>query len=106
MSVACAMLGRSMVDGRNSATIQYETTRKKRSRYSNFAQTCPDGLGSVFIRKDGSGSVVTFSKTNSEIFSRFDSQRERIVVWEITFIFAGEVQTKYPNLIGDDEKRK
>ena len=77
MSVVCAMLGRSLAVGRNPATIQYEMTRKMRSHCSNYAHICPDGLGSVFMGKDRAGSVVTFSKTNSELFSRFATGAHR-----------------------------
>lgn len=71
MVVACAMLGRSTAPGKNAATVQYETVRKMRSHYSNFAHTCPDGLGSVFLSDSGSGSTVSFSKTNHMWFKRF-----------------------------------
>ena len=70
MTLACGMLGRSLAQGRNSKTVQYETTRKIRSHYTNFRHTCPGGQGAVLMGADG-GTTVSCSVSNSPWFRRF-----------------------------------
>ena len=41
--LACSMVLRSLDPGRNASHIQYETVRKMRSFYSNYAHACPGG---------------------------------------------------------------
>jgi hypothetical protein len=71
LKVACAILLRSKEQGKNAATGQYETTRKLRSHISNFAHTCPDGLGASFMAEDGGAGMISNSPTNTDWFRRF-----------------------------------
>jgi hypothetical protein len=71
MAIACGMLLRSKAPGKNLATIQYKTLRKQRSFYSNFAHTCQGGVGSTFVKDDGTGALVSNSKTNQLWLKRF-----------------------------------
>jgi hypothetical protein len=71
MGIACGMLLRSKDPGRNTATIQYETLRKQRSFFSNYVHTCNGGVGSTFVKDDGTGASVSNSKTNQLWFKRF-----------------------------------
>jgi hypothetical protein len=74
MGIACGMLLRSKAPRKNTATIQYETLRKQRSFYSNFVHTCQGGgggVGSTFVKDDGTGASVSNSKTNQLWFKRF-----------------------------------
>lgn len=71
MKIACAILLRSMEPGRNSSTVQYETMRKLRSHLSNFAHTCPGGVGASFMSEEGGAGMISNSPTNAEWFRRF-----------------------------------
>lgn len=68
---ACAMVLRSMDQGRNSWNIQCGTVRKLRSCISNYSHASRDGLGLTFMSEDGMGARVSFSATNTFWFKRF-----------------------------------
>ena len=71
VSHAVLILSKSLDPGRNSNQVQYQTVRKLRSTLSNFAHTCPGGLGPAFVNEDGTGSRVSHSATNTEWSKRF-----------------------------------
>ena len=68
---AVLILSKSLDPGRNSNQVQYQTVRKLRSTLSNFAHTCPGGLGPAFVNEDGTGARVSYSATNTKWSKRF-----------------------------------
>jgi hypothetical protein len=72
MKVVCMMLIRSLDQGVNAKTIQYETLRGLRSHFSNFAHTMPGGAGYATIGDDSRGATFfSNSPTNCYWFRRF-----------------------------------
>jgi hypothetical protein len=71
MDVAAGFLLRSLDKGQNPNTLQYETVRKIRLFFSNYAHTCVGGMGASFTSDDGSGGRVSNSLTNHVLFQRF-----------------------------------
>lgn len=71
MTVAVAMLMRSLDAGKNSSTVQFETMRKMRGFFSNMTHATHGGLGAVFMAEDRSAGVVTNAVTNGPWFKRF-----------------------------------
>jgi hypothetical protein len=71
MGVAAVFLLRSLDKGQNANTLQYETVRKVRSFYSNYAHACVGGMGASFTSDDGSGGRISNSPTNHMWFQRF-----------------------------------
>jgi hypothetical protein len=61
----------SLGKGQNANTLQYETVRKVRSFFLNYAQACVGGMGAPFTSDDGSGGRVSNSPTNNLWFQRF-----------------------------------
>jgi hypothetical protein len=64
MGVAAGFLLRSLDKGQNARTLQYETVRKVRSFFSNYAHACVGGMGALFTSDDGSGGRLSNSPTN------------------------------------------
>ena len=61
MVVACAMLGRSTAPGRNETQLLSSTKqfgKWDRTIQISHIHTCSDGLGSVFLSDNGSGSTI------------------------------------------------
>ena len=69
--VACGMVLRSLDPGRNAPHLQYDTVRKMRSFYSNYAHTCPGGTGANFMSTEGTSARVSNSVSNSDWFQKF-----------------------------------
>ena len=69
--VACGMVLRSLDPGRNGSHVQYDTVRKMRSFYSNYAHTCPGGTGANFMSTEGTSARVFNSVSNSDWFQKF-----------------------------------
>jgi hypothetical protein len=55
LGVAAGFLLRSLDKGQNANTLQYETVRKVRSFFSNYAHACVGGMGLSFTSNDVSG---------------------------------------------------
>jgi hypothetical protein len=71
MGVVAGFLLRSLDKGQNANTLQYETVRKARSFFSNYAYACVGGMGASFTSEDGLGGWVSNSPTNHLWFQRF-----------------------------------
>ena len=69
--VAYGMVLRSLDPGRNVSHIQFETVRKMRSFYSNYAHACQGGTRSIFMSSEGTGARVSNAASNSIWFQRF-----------------------------------
>ena len=69
--LACSMVLRSLDPGRNASHIQYETVRKMRSFYSNYAHVCPEGTGVNFMSLDGGSARVSNAASNGIWFQKF-----------------------------------
>jgi hypothetical protein len=67
VGIACGMLLYLKATGKNTATIQYETLRKQRSFFSNFVHMCQGGVGSTFVKDDGTGASISNSKNQSTL---------------------------------------
>ncbi|KAL7563946.1 hypothetical protein ACA910_017561 [Epithemia clementina (nom. ined.)] len=84
MSTACAMLMKTLRQGRNTTQIQFEMARKVRSTVSNFIHTTPRGVGiSTVGQGERAGFFFSGSPTNSQWFKRFMSgcHRQMGDVW-------------------------
>jgi hypothetical protein len=71
MGVAVGFLLWPLDKGQNANTIQYETVRKVRLFFSNYAHACVGGMGASFTSNDGPGGRVSNSPTNHLWFQRF-----------------------------------
>jgi hypothetical protein len=71
MKLACGMLMRSLNEGKNAKTIQFDTMRKLRSHMSNYSHACPDGVGATFVGEDSNASTLSHAVTNTPWFRRF-----------------------------------
>ena len=71
MGVAVTMLHRSLDEGRNSRTVQFDTVRGLRSAYSNFVHTTVYGTGAATLTDGRSKSIFTHCPTFGLWFSRF-----------------------------------
>jgi hypothetical protein len=70
MGVAAGFLLRSLNKGQNANTRQYETVRKVRSFFSNYAHACVGGMGASFTSDNGSGGQALHSglpSTNGQL---------------------------------------
>lgn len=65
--VACVFLMRTLDVGKNAPTVQFDTARKVRSFFSNYARTTPGEIGPKFA----DGARISESSTNSVWFQRF-----------------------------------
>eukprot|EP00536_Pseudo-nitzschia_multiseries_P004073 jgi/Psemu1/9200/gm1.9200_g len=74
MKVACAMLLRSQDQGCNALCVQFETTRKCCSAFTNSVHTCPEGVGAYLTLQGRGCGFVSTSVANSLWFNQFTTR--------------------------------
>ena len=68
---ACTMLLRSLDEGRNSTTVQFNTVRRLRSCITNYERTTLGGTGPTTVAADKHKQRFTDAPTSSLFFERF-----------------------------------
>jgi hypothetical protein len=71
MSMACCILMRSLDPGKNEKFVQYGTSRKMRSAYSNFWQSSVEGGKHAVVQRDTTKLFETSCPTHGDWFERF-----------------------------------
>ena len=69
--LACGLMLHFLDQGYNAYHVQYETVRKMRSFYSNYAYACLGGTGVTLVSSKGASTQVSNVASNSIWFQRF-----------------------------------